>query len=141
MLKQINTSDRTAFFNENYYLLSRVEQRPSANSFFGKWWAKSVAHTTTIIKKMTINPELPIKFSRTHRLQWEEAQQKDVILYPEGMVELNQSSAEILKLCDGTRNLAQIVSDLEQKFNTSGLTNDITAFLEVAIQNGWINQN
>ena len=90
---------------------------------------------------MTINPELPIEFSRTHRLQWEEAQQKHVILYPEGMVELNQSSAEILKLCDGTRNLDQIVSELEQKFNTSGLNNEISAFLEVAIQNGWINQS
>jgi len=90
---------------------------------------------------MTLNTDLPIQFSRTHRLQWEEAQQKNVILYPEGMVELNESSAEILKLCDGTRNLAQIVSDLEQKFSTSGLTNDITAFLEVALQNGWINQN
>jgi len=90
---------------------------------------------------MTINPELLIQFSRNHRLQWEEAQQKNVILYPEGMVELNESSAEILKLCDGTRNLAQIVSDLEHKFSTSGLTNDITAFLEVALQNGWINQN
>ena len=90
---------------------------------------------------MSINPELPIQFSRTHRLQWEEAQQKNVILYPEGMVELNQSSSEILKLCDGTRTLAQIVSDLEAAFSTSGLTNDITAFLEVALQNGWINQN
>jgi len=90
---------------------------------------------------MTINPELPIQFSRTHRLQWEEVQQKNVILYPEGMVELNESSAEILKLCDGTRNIAQIISDLEQKFSTSGLTNDITAFLKVALQNGWINQN
>jgi len=90
---------------------------------------------------MTINLELPIKFSRTHRLQWEEAQQKDVILYPEGMVELNQSSAEILKLCDGTRNLAEIVSELEQEFSTSGLSNDVTAFLEIALQNGWINQN
>ncbi|MCX7085012.1 MAG: pyrroloquinoline quinone biosynthesis peptide chaperone PqqD [Methylococcales bacterium] len=90
---------------------------------------------------MSINPDLPIQFSRTHRLQWEEAQQKNVILYPEGMVELNQSSAEILKLCDGSRTLAQIVSDLETTFNTSGLTNDITAFLEVALQNGWINQN
>jgi len=76
-----------------------------------------------------------------HRLQWEEVQQKDVILYPEGMVELNQSSAEILKMCDGTRNLAQIVSDLEQKFATTGLVNDITAFLEVALKNGWIQQN
>ncbi len=90
---------------------------------------------------MSINPDLPIQFSRTHRLQWEEAQQKNVILYPEGMVELNQSSAEILKLCDGTRTLARIVSDLEATFNTSGLTNDINAFLEVALQNGWINQN
>ncbi|MDP3332546.1 MAG: pyrroloquinoline quinone biosynthesis peptide chaperone PqqD [Methylococcaceae bacterium] len=90
---------------------------------------------------MTINPDQIIRFSPMHRLQWEEAQQKDVILYPEGMVELNQSSAEILKLCDGTRNLAQIVSDLEEKFATSGLTNDITAFLEVALKNGWIQQH
>ncbi len=89
---------------------------------------------------MALHPTQPIKFSPLHRLQWEEAQQKDVILYPEGMVELNQSSAEILKCCDGTRNLAQIVSTLEEKFATTGLTNDITAFLEVALKNGWIQQ-
>jgi pyrroloquinoline quinone biosynthesis protein D len=89
---------------------------------------------------MTINPELPILFSPLHRLQWEEAQQKYVILYPEGMVELNQSSAEILKCCDGTRNLAQIVSELEEKFATTGLTKDITAFLKVALNNGWVQQ-
>jgi pyrroloquinoline quinone biosynthesis protein D len=90
---------------------------------------------------VTLNTDLPIQFSRTHRLQWEDAQQKHVILYPEGMVELNQSSAEILKLCDGTRTLAQIVSELEETFSTQGLYNDINAFLEVALQNGWIHQN
>lgn len=90
---------------------------------------------------MSINPEQKIQFSSMHRLQWEEAQQKDVILYPEGMVELNQSSAEILKLCDGTRNLDQIVVDLEEKFSTTGLKNDITSFLEVALKNGWIQQD
>lgn len=89
---------------------------------------------------MSINPEIAIKFSPMHRLQWEEAQQKDVILYPEGMVELNQSSAEILKLCDGTRKLDQIVTDLEKKFSTTNLKNDITGFLEVALTNGWIQQ-
>lgn len=89
---------------------------------------------------MALNQTLPILFSRTHRLQWEEAQQKYVILYPEGMVELNQSSAEILKCCDGVRNLAEIVSELEQQFATSGLHNDISAFLEVALKNGWIQQ-
>jgi pyrroloquinoline quinone biosynthesis protein D len=90
---------------------------------------------------MSINPDQTIKFSPMHRLQWEEAQHKNVILYPEGMVELNQSSAEILKLCDGTRTLGQIVSDLEQIFATAGLADDITAFLEVALKNGWIQQN
>lgn len=90
---------------------------------------------------MTLNTDLPIQFSRTHRLQWEDAQQKHVILYPEGMVELNQSSAEILKLCDGTRTITQIVSELEETFSTQGLYNDINAFLEVALQNGWIHQN
>jgi len=90
---------------------------------------------------MTINPDQPITFSRLHRLQWEEAQQKYVILYPEGMVELNQSSAEILKCCDGRHTLAQIIGELEEKFATSGLSNDITAFLEVALNNGWITQN
>jgi pyrroloquinoline quinone biosynthesis protein D len=89
---------------------------------------------------MKINPDLVINFSPLHRLQWEEAQQKDVILYPEGMVELNQSSAEILKLCDGTRNVEQITTDLEQKFATTGLQDDIITFLDIALQNGWIQQ-
>ncbi len=89
---------------------------------------------------MTLNPDLPLSFSPMHRLQWEPAQQKDVILYPEGMVELNQSSAEILKLCDGSRNLSSIINQLEDKFHITGLGNDITHFLEVALQNGWIKQ-
>jgi pyrroloquinoline quinone biosynthesis protein D len=89
---------------------------------------------------MSINVDRSIQFSPLHRLQWEEAQQKYVILYPEGMVELNQSSAEILLCCDGSRNLVQIINQLETKFATTGLTNDITAFLDVALSNGWIKQ-
>jgi pyrroloquinoline quinone biosynthesis protein D len=90
---------------------------------------------------MTLNTSLPIKFSPLHRLQWEEAQQKEVILYPEGMVELNQSSAEILKLCDGVRTLAEIVETLEIKFQTSNLQQDVINFLEDALKNGWIQQH
>ncbi|MCK5729280.1 MAG: pyrroloquinoline quinone biosynthesis peptide chaperone PqqD [Methylococcales bacterium] len=90
---------------------------------------------------MAINKILPLKFSPMHRLQWEEAQQKEVILYPEGMVELNQPSAEILKLCDGIRVLGDIVETLEAKFATTGLEKDIVNFLEDALKNGWIQQN
>lgn len=79
-----------------------------------------------------------LAFSPTHRLQWEEAQQKYVILYPEGLVELSNSAAEILKLCDGTRALPEIVDELEKKFETKGLMDDVREFLEVALENGWI---
>lgn len=89
---------------------------------------------------MTLNPDQTLSFSPLHRLQWEEVQQKHVILYPEGMVELNQSSAEILKLCDGTRNADRIITELEEKFATQGLGNDINSFLNIALNNGWIRQ-
>jgi pyrroloquinoline quinone biosynthesis protein D len=89
---------------------------------------------------MSLNPNLTIKFSPMHRLQWEDAQQKNVILYPEGMVELNESSAEILQLCDGSRNVGQIVAELEEMFSATNLKDDINSFLEVALKNGWIEQ-
>lgn len=73
------------------------------------------------------------------RLQWEETQNKHVILYPEGIVELNVPSTEILKLCDGAHNAEQILVELESKFNKTGLKDDIFGFLETAIENGWVN--
>jgi pyrroloquinoline quinone biosynthesis protein D len=89
---------------------------------------------------MALDPQLPLTFSLLHRLQWEEAQQKHVILYPEGMVELNATAAEILTLCDGTRTLNDIVDHLERKFETTGLKDDICEMLEASLANGWIRQ-
>jgi len=89
---------------------------------------------------MTLDAQKPLAFSPLHRLQWEEAQQRHVILYPEGMVELNTTAAEILQLCDGSRNLDGIVEELERKFATSGLRDDICELLEAALANGWIRQ-
>ncbi len=78
------------------------------------------------------------KLSRLFRLQWEEAQNNYVLLYPEGMVKLNQSAAEILKRCDGERDVAAIVSDLEASFSTTDLDADVRAFLQLAKERGWI---
>ncbi|BCX87684.1 pyrroloquinoline quinone biosynthesis protein D [Methylomarinovum tepidoasis] len=87
---------------------------------------------------MSLDPDTPLRFSPLHRLQWEDAQQRHVILYPEGLVELNATSAEILKLCDGRHSLRTIVEALERKYQTQGLTDDIREFLEIALENGWI---
>ncbi len=76
--------------------------------------------------------------NRLYRFQWEPAQQAHVLLYPEGMVKLNQSAGEILKRCDGTRDVAAIVADLEATFNATGLTADVEAFLQMAEAQNWI---
>lgn len=78
------------------------------------------------------------KLSRLFRLQWEEAQNNYVLLYPEGMVKLNQSAAEILKRCDGERDIATIVSNLEASFSTTDLDADVREFLQLAKERGWI---
>ena len=72
------------------------------------------------------------------RLQWEAAQNAHVLLYPEGMVKLNQSAGEILKRCDGERSVTQIVQDLEAAFSTTGLERDVLAFLDIAQQQRWV---
>lgn len=87
---------------------------------------------------MRLDPHNLLAFSPMHRLQWEEVQQRHVILYPEGMVELNQPSAEILQLCDGAHDADSIVEALERKFDETGLKDDIYEFLETALGNGWI---
>ena len=78
------------------------------------------------------------RINRLFRFQWEPAQQAHVLLYPEGMVKLNQSAGEILKRCDGIKSVAEIVADLEAAFNASGLAADVDAFLIMADAHNWI---
>jgi pyrroloquinoline quinone biosynthesis protein D len=72
------------------------------------------------------------------RLQWEPAQDCHVLLYPEGMVKLNQSAGEILKRCDGERDVEAITADLESAFNAQGLRGDVDAFIEIAVKQRWL---
>ena len=72
------------------------------------------------------------------RLQWEPAQECHVLLYPEGMVKLNQSGGEIMKRCDGERSVAAIVGELEEAFSTQGLGADVLAFSEMAGKQRWL---
>jgi pyrroloquinoline quinone biosynthesis protein D len=76
--------------------------------------------------------------ARGFRLQWEPVQNAHVLLYPEGMVKLNQSAGEILKRCDGERSVTQIVQDLETAFSATGLEREVLAFLDIAQQQRWI---
>lgn len=78
------------------------------------------------------------KLSRRFRLQYEEAQTRWVLLYPEGMVQLNDSAAETLKRCNGERTVAEIVSELEAAFSVQGLTTQVESLIEEGGRRGWI---
>jgi pyrroloquinoline quinone biosynthesis protein D len=65
-------------------------------------------------------------------------QDAHVLLYPEGMIKLNGSAGAIMSRCDGERTLADIVADLERTFATTGLAEDVTAFMAFAVDKGWL---
>lgn len=82
----------------------------------------------------TVRPRLGAGF----RLQWEPVQNCHVLLYPEGMVKLNQSAGEIMRRCDGQRSIGEIASELEQAFNASALEPEVQAFADLAKQQQWL---
>ncbi|WP_407061825.1 pyrroloquinoline quinone biosynthesis peptide chaperone PqqD [Billgrantia zhangzhouensis] len=75
------------------------------------------------------------------RLQWEEAQGRHVLLYPEGMVQLNDSAGAILTQLDGQRDVAGVVANLQARFAdapAAEIERDVHEFLLDAARQGWI---
>jgi pyrroloquinoline quinone biosynthesis protein D len=100
--------------------------------------ATTSAATTGAANTAALPDHCVAQVARGLRLQWEPAQNCHVLLYPEGMVKLNQSAGEILSRCDGVRDLATLVAALEQAFSAQGLRGDVEAFLRLAAERGWV---
>lgn len=90
---------------------------------------------TTITKdsRPVINP--------LYMFRWEEQEQAYLLLYPEGIVKLNDSAGHIMKHCNGERAVSEVIDVLEQEFNHEGLSGDVFKFMEVAHAKGWIRIN
>lgn len=74
-----------------------------------------------------------------YRFQYEPAQKGHVLLYPEGMIKLNDSAALIGGLIDGQREVAAIIGELDAQFpDVPELGQDIEQFMEVARAEHWI---
>lgn len=81
----------------------------------------------------------PIRLARGHRIQYETVQGCDVLLYPEGVVQLSESAAMILKTVDGQKSATEIAAALMAQFPEAGdIAGDVKSFLEVAHARGWI---
>ncbi len=74
-----------------------------------------------------------------YRFQYEPAQKGHVLLYPEGMIKLNDSASLIGGLIDGERDVAAIIGELAKQFpDVPELGDDIEQFMEVARAQHWI---
>ncbi len=87
---------------------------------------------------MTLSLDDRPAISKMYRLQFEAAQQAWVLLYPEGMVKLNASAAEVLRRCDGATSVQQLVAGLERDFAPADVRADVCHFLGDAHGRGWI---
>lgn len=87
---------------------------------------------------MSVDFKAVPRLAAGYRFQWEEAQQNHVLLYPEGMVQLSDTAAAVLSLCDGKRTVEAIVAELEEDYETDGLGEDVTQFLTEAEAQGWV---
>ncbi|MDH3526501.1 MAG: pyrroloquinoline quinone biosynthesis peptide chaperone PqqD [Gammaproteobacteria bacterium] len=85
-----------------------------------------------------ISEDSRIRIAAQFRLQWEDSQQAYVLLYPEGMVKLNSSAGEILRRCEGSRTVSDIITDLKQDYPDADLKDDVMNLLSTARDNGWI---
>ena len=88
---------------------------------------------------MSFDRQLTPQWRQGYRFQYEPAQKGHVLLYPEGMIKLNDSAALIGGLIDGDRDVAAIITELERQFpGVPELGEDIEQFMEVARAEHWI---
>lgn len=82
---------------------------------------------------MTLNAASVPVLWRLARLEFDQVRQQRVLLYPEGVVLLNDTGAAILDLCDGHRSIAEIAAVLEGRYHCD-VTADVIEYLSQLTQ-------
>ena len=91
--------------------------------------------------ELTVRLDDVPRISHHFRLQFEQAQEAWVLLYPEGMVKLSPSAGEIMRRIDGEVSVDALIRDLEAAFPAAELRQDVLDFIKVAHERGWVDNN
>lgn len=92
---------------------------------------------STIIEKCQI-----CKIAPGVRLQFEIIQQAWVLLYPEGMVTLDETASDILRVLDGVRSTDEVVTEMKKQYgDAEELDKDVMEFLSSMVDQGWVRCN
>ncbi len=71
------------------------------------------------------------------RYRWDKIREQHQLVYPEGVLVLNETGAAIVRLCDG-RTTAQLLAALEAEFPDAQIEADVEAFLARLSKRGWL---
>ncbi|GAA1256337.1 pyrroloquinoline quinone biosynthesis peptide chaperone PqqD [Streptomyces javensis] len=71
-------------------------------------------------------------------LRHDRVRDADLLVLPERVVVLRGSAANILRLCDGDRDLDAIVVELQGRFPGAPVAEDVPAFLDRMRTQGWV---
>jgi pyrroloquinoline quinone biosynthesis protein D len=76
--------------------------------------------------------QLRPKLAPQVRLQTDPVTGEPVLLFPEGLLELNSTAHDIVTRCDGAASIAEIISALAEEYDASPemLSSDVIACLE-----------
>lgn len=91
-------------------------------------------------EELSINAQERPVLNTKFILRWEATQDAHVLLYPEGVIKLNSSAAEILKRCTGETTVIDMVRELKTLFadDSGEIEQGIYRFLEASYGRGWI---
>jgi pyrroloquinoline quinone biosynthesis protein D len=76
--------------------------------------------------------------TRHIRLRHDPVRDTDLLLMPERVVALRGNAGTILRLCDGTRSVNAIITELTDQYPDAPVAHDIPAFLEKVHAQGWL---
>jgi pyrroloquinoline quinone biosynthesis protein D len=78
-----------------------------------------------------------LALARRVRMKHDEVRGVDVLLLPESVLELNAQGAEIVRLCDGTRTVEEMVAEMGKRYSAD-VERDVRGFVERLEERGCV---
>ena len=72
------------------------------------------------------------------RLHFDAVRSEHVLLVPEGIVRLNPSAVAVLELCDGERDLDEIIGDLSRRYDGADVDADVRGLVATMTDKGLV---
>jgi pyrroloquinoline quinone biosynthesis protein D len=91
---------------------------------------RSTLPLLSILNMPTIADNAKPRLANKARLKWDAVREKHLLLFPEGLLILNETAQEVLALCDGQRDVGQIVNLLAEKYHNDAIGQDVKGILE-----------